>query len=198
MRQLRPHSSLFWQGLLACVVFLAPVFVVLYVLTIPNGPWPAVVFTQFLATLAVSLLGAGFFSATIWIGPGAIAERGFFGRKTRFERSAIGSILLAHTYTGPDLTPVPQLFVRDHDGHQLVRMRGQFWSREMMDDVIRLLDVPVTVSDDPVSIAELRDDHPQLLYWFERHPVWAALAFSGAVVAFGALLLLVLHLIGTL
>ena len=125
-----------------------------------------------------------------------IAERGFFGRKTRFERAQIGSILLAHTYTGPDLTPVPQLFVRDNDDRTLVRMRGQFWSRETMDLVIAELDVPLTESSDPVSISELRSDYPGILYWFEGHPVRSALVFSGAVAVFGALLLLVLHLIG--
>lgn len=194
MRLLRPHSYLLRRGLIACVVSLTPIFIVLYFITIPDGPWVIVVATQAVATLAVTLACSGYFAVAIWVGPGVIAERGFFGRKTRFETSGIGSIMLAHTYSSPDLTPIPQLFVCDHEGKSLVRMRGQFWPRETMDAVIEALPVPVTVDDDPVSIADLRHDFPGLLYWFERHPILAGLAFTGVVAVFGAVLLLVLHL----
>lgn len=194
MRALRPHSFLLRQGLVASIVSLTPIFGVLYFLTIPNGPWAIVVATQAVATIAITLACSGYFAVAIWVAPGVIAERGFFGRKTRFEASDIGSILVAHTYASPDLTPIPQLFVCDHDGKQLVRMRGQFWSRESMDAVIEALPVPVTETDGPVSIADLRHDFPGLLYWFERHPIWAGLAFTGIVALFGGVLLLVLQL----
>lgn len=198
MKLLRPRSSLISQGLLASVVFLTPVFVVLYFMTIPDGPWIVVLITQAVASLVVTYGAATYFWSSIWVSPGRIAERGFFARLNRFETTDIGSILLAETYSGPDLTTIPQLFVCDHDGKTLVRMRGQFWSRESMEAVIEALQVPVTHSEEPVSISELRRDFPQLLYWFERHPVWAGLAFSGLVAVFGVVLLLVLRLIGAM
>lgn len=191
MRLLRPYPALFRQGLIACIAFLTPVFVVLYWITVPSGPWRVVVGVQAVATAIVSLAAYAYFGTAIWVAPGEISERGFFGRRTRFERESIGSVILTHTYSGPDLTPIPQLFVCGHDGKQLVRMRGQFWSRESMDAVVSALGVPVTINDDPVSLADLRRDSPNLLYWFERRPVMLALVFSALIAAAGFIIVLV-------
>src|ERR1700710_566309 len=59
--KLRPLAQLFSQGLVAVVAFMTPVFIVLYVTTIPSGPWRAVLVTQVLATAVVVFGAAAYF-----------------------------------------------------------------------------------------------------------------------------------------
>jgi len=184
------------QGLIATVALLTPVFVTLYFLTLPNGPWLVVLVSQLIATVIVGFGIGSYYWTRIWLAPGLIEERGFFGRRTRFELADIGSVLFVETYTGHATERTPQLFVRGHGGEQLVRMRGQFWSRESMEIVAERLGAPVTRTDEALSIAELRRDYPGTLYWFERYPVAAAFVFAALIAVAGALLLWVLHLLG--
>jgi hypothetical protein len=188
---LRPHGHLFRQGVIASIAFMVPVFVVLYFLTIPRGTWAAVIVTQVLASAVVGLAAVAFFRVGIWVDAHGLTERGFFGFKRHVPIEEIGSIVRADTFDASGTRTFPQLFVCNHDGRQLVRMRGQFWSRESMDTVIRTLDVPFDPFAQALSTSELRSDHPDLLYWFERHPVLAALSFALATAALGALLLFV-------
>lgn len=193
---LRPQSSLFRQGLVASLVFMTPVFVVLYELTVPNGPWRLVLAVQVIAMGAVTLASIRFFATGIWVDSMGLRERGFFGRTTFVPIAEIGSLISAETFSGTEAEASPQLFLCDHEGRQLVRMRGQFWSRENMNVVIATLDVPHTTLEDAVSRRELQTSHPGLLYWFERRPVLAALAFTGATGAFGVIAMVVLNAFG--
>lgn len=187
---LRPFAHLFRQGLLATMAFMLPVFTVLYFLTVPDGPWQAVLVTQVVASVAVGLASSAYFTTAIWVDETGIAERGFFGRLSEHRIDRIGSIVVAETFVdGAD--PLPQLFVCDHEGRQLVRMRGQFWARASMDAVVQALDVPVTTVDATMTTGELRTEFPGLLYWFERHPIWTAAAFTGATGVIAALVALV-------
>jgi len=183
--KLRPHASVFRQGIIAVVAFMTPVFVVLYVLSVPLGPWKAVLVTQILATVAVVGASAAYFRLAIWVDRTSIAEVGFFGRTTRIEASEIGGVFFAEVFESSGTRTLPQLFVRDKQGRQVLRMRGQFWSRESMDTVLATLEVPRTARDDTVSLRELREEYPGLLYWFERRPVIAALVFSLGFLAVG-------------
>lgn len=187
--RVRPYSHLFNQGVAAVVVFMTPVFIVLYVLTYSNGRWVAVLVVQAIATLLVVLAGWGYFGTAIWVSATEISERGFFGRTQRFSRSSIGSVVLAETDVSTSAQTIPQLFVCDHDGTQLVRMRGQFWSRDSMELVKTTLDVPYRVVDQVLTVSELRRDYPGLLYWFERHPFLAALGFTSLIAGVGALVM---------
>lgn len=195
-RLLRPHSHLFRQGVTACVAFMTPVFAVLLSLTIPDGPWVATLVVMGLAAIAITLAAIAYFRAAIWIDPAGITERGFFGLRRHVPMAAIGSIVMAQTFDGSGPQSVPQLFVCDLDGRQVMRMRGQFWSRENMNLVIETLDVPFDPIADTLSARELRRDYPGLLYWFERHPGLAALALIGTTAAVGALVLLVFRVAG--
>lgn len=186
--KLRPHAHLFSQGIIAVVAFMAPVFVVLYVLTIPSGPWRAVLATQALATLAVLLATASYFRIAIWVDRTSITEVGFFGRTKRVEAHDIGSVFVADVFEASGTRTLPQLFVRDKEGRQVIRMRGQFWSRASMDTVLATLEVPRLARDESVSTRELRDEYPGLLYWFERRPIVAALAFTAGMAVVGSLI----------
>ncbi len=175
--KLRPHNDLFRQGITAVIAFMTPVFVVLYVMTVPTGPWKAVLITQILATVAVTGASFSYFRLAIWVDRSSITEIGFFGRTKRVEASQISSVFIADVFEASGTKTLPQLFVRDLEGRQVIRMRGQFWSRESMDRVVAILEVPREGRDDKVSTRELRDEYPGLLYWFERRPFIAALVF---------------------
>ena len=192
--RLLPHRSLFRQALIATLAFLLPVTGVLYWITIPNGPWPVVLATQILASLAFAIASWSFFAVGVWVSPAGIAERGFFGRRTYHPASDVDSILLVQTFHGGTET-IPQLFVCGLDNTQLVRMRGQFWSEHDMRRVAEILDVPITESAESLTPSELLQEYRSLLYWFERHPVLAAAAFSISVVIGGAVIWLVTLLV---
>ena len=193
--RIRPYSSLFRQGLISSIIFVVTVFVVLYFLTIPDGPWLLVLGVQIVVFVALALGAVGYFSATIWVSRSEIVERGFFGRRHRFPVASIDSIVLAHTASSGGET-LQQLFVRDAHGRQLVRMRGQFWSPESFDLVTSTLDVPVVRIEDVTTIRELRDQFPGLLFWFERHPVRAIIVTALSALAIGAATYVFLKLIG--
>lgn len=182
--RIRPYSFLFRQGLISSTIFTVTVFVVLYFLTVPDGPWVLVLGVQIVVAVTVALAAVGYFSATIWVSKSEIVERGFFGRRHRFPVSSIDSIVLANTSSSGGEV-LRQLFVRDAEGRQLVRMRGQFWSPESFDLVVRTLDVPVVKIEDVTTIRELRAQFPGLLFWFERHPVRAIIVTALCTVAIG-------------
>ena len=107
-------------------------------------------------------------------------------------------MILVTTYSASQPAGVPQLFVRDHSGKQLVRMRGGFWSRADMEIVAGTLDAPFIPVAAAMSTKEIHHEYPGLGYWFERRPVVAALVFVAVIVAVG-LLGIVLHMaVGTL
>jgi hypothetical protein len=109
-----------------------------------------------------------FFSATITVCGDGVRERGFFGRTRLVRPSDVGTILVVQLYDGSTLDTLPQLFVTDHTGRMLIRMRGQFWSTEAMDRVAEELDVPVTRPEEFMTLTQLRRTSPRMLYWFER------------------------------
>ncbi|CAN5351578.1 hypothetical protein BH11ACT2_BH11ACT2_03200 [soil metagenome] len=183
LRRLRPRRSLFWQASAAALAFLAPVSGALYYLTIPDGPWLLVLALQVLliATFFASYLS--YISLGFWVGPSGIAERGFFGLSKYVPREQIGSIVLVNTYRPGGTETRAQLFICDNAGMQLLRMRGQFWSMAPMLAVSDALDIPLTELTDDVTRAELLEEHPGLLYWFERHPVIIGIVGVAALAA---------------
>ncbi len=167
---LRPHAHLFTSGIVAVLALTTPVFAVLYWLTIPDGGWPLVLAIHIVVVLATVLAMLAYFGTTIQILPDSVRERGFFGRVTDIRPGMVGSVVLLNLYESSTLDTLPQLFVTDVDGRLLLRMRGQFWSREDMERVAEELDVPVTTRSESITLTELRRDSPELLYWFERFP----------------------------
>jgi hypothetical protein len=190
LRRLRPRRSLFWQALAGMLAFLVPVSAALYFLTIPDGPWRIVVLLQ--ALVLVTFIAAYFSYRHLgfWVGPSGIAERGFFGLSKYVPREEIGSIVLVTSYFTADAEAHAQLFICDPGGAQLLRMRGQFWAMERMRAVSETLDLPLTELNQHVTRAELLEDHPGLLYWFERHPVVIAIVALAVVLAAGLVSLL--------
>jgi hypothetical protein len=196
LRAIKPTSAVLRRSALATGVFLVPFSVILYLITVPKGPWDLVLATEVIVLLVLLLSVIGFRRAGFWVGPEGIAERGFFGAKRFVPVSEIDSVVVVEHFENSESDSIPQLFVCDANGKQLVRMRGQFWSRESMDFVSETLPVPIKEVTDPVTAAELLDEYPGLLYWFERHPTIAATMFSAAVIVGGVALYFVLGALG--
>ena len=195
--RLRPRRSLFWRGTTAVLAFFVPAFGVLFFLTVPNGPWPLVLGGTVLVASAFAYSVISYNRLGVWVTPEGITERGFFGKATTVDVADIGSIVLADVFpTGTSSDTVPQLFVCDADGWQRIRLRGQFWSRESMNEIVAILDAPLNQIDRPISTSELYATYPGLLYWFERRPVIAALIFGGVLVLGGLVLYGVLVSVG--
>lgn len=193
--RVRPRFRLFRDGLLACVVFITPVFVVAYWQTAGTPRLALVVALHALATLLVTVAGWRYFAVGVWIDDVTISERGFFSRRRTFQRSAITSVLRATTF-GNGAEPVQQLFVRADDDRVVIRLRGQFWSTESMDAVVADLGVPTTELPATLSNRELAGDHPHLVYWFERNRVTAGIALGAAIGVVGAIALGLVALFG--
>ncbi|MGV8876719.1 MAG: hypothetical protein ACOH1K_04325 [Rhodoglobus sp.] len=195
--RLRLDRSLLNRGMIAALVFSVPVFGVLYVIVRPDGAWPAVLATQ-LATLLLAIAGTiRFFRTAIWIGPefSRVTERGFFGQLGSFDAAEAESILLAEVYTSDGSESRLQLAVLGANKRRLLRMRGQYWTRQDMDAVVAALDVPVHRIPETVSIGELRTDYPYALYFLERHPMLVALSAVGGTAVTAGLFFLVIGLV---
>jgi hypothetical protein len=137
-------------------------------LTIPNGTWLPVVVIMLLLMLLLGLSMIAYYRTSIWVGRSHVAERGFFGRMTSVPAGSIDSIMMLDLYQSGTLDTHPQLFVTGADGRVLLRMRGQYWSRSDMESVAEQLEVPVVHVPEPVTLRELNQARPELLYWFER------------------------------
>jgi hypothetical protein len=166
--RIRPHGHLFRQTTVALLLLLTPVAGVILWLTIPNGTWLPVVVALLIVMLHFGLAMIAFYRTSIWVGRSFIAERGFFGRMRRMPAESIDSIMLLELYQTGTLDTHPQLFVTDADDHVLLRMRGQYWSREDMESVAEHLEAPLIHVPDPLTLRDLGELRPELLYWFER------------------------------
>ena len=168
---LRPRGQLLRHSAVAGLALFAPIFSVLYWLTVPTGSWRPVAAAQVVLIL-VCVLGVVAYRRTgIWVDHSGITERGFFGRVDSFAAAEVGSILLLELYLGDALDTHAHLFVTGSDGRLLVRMRGQYYSRFAMDTVIEQLAAPVVRVEEPMTLQELNRARPELLYWFERRLV---------------------------
>ena len=168
---LRPHRHLLVNGVIATLALTTPVFAVAYWLTIPTGSWPWVLALHVLTAIVVVLLVLRFRRTTVTVSPAGVRERGFLGQVNEISNTEIGSICLIEIYRDNALDTQPNLFVLDRSGAVRVRLRGQYWSRAIMEDVADVLDRPVVNVSDTITLSEMRSARPEWLYWFERVPL---------------------------
>lgn len=168
---LRPRRTLARTIGLPVLALALPLLVTLAWVLRPLGP--AAVAGALLAAIG---LGALAFAAWVRyqrteaaVSPHGIVERGFFGRVHSVARRDVAGVLRVETYRGDTLETAKQLFVVDHEGRCVFRMRGTFWDDASMDLVAEILGVDEVVRTEPVTLSELRASDPKLLYWFEGH-----------------------------
>ncbi|QAV71130.1 hypothetical protein ESZ53_12170 [Salinibacterium sp. UTAS2018] len=195
-----PPRSLYHRGLIAGLAFLGPVFGVLYIIVLPDGPWLAVVITQIVAILVAVGAIVAYFRIGIWFSAEApvVSERGFFGRTVHFNKADAEHMLVAEVYTSDGLESRPTLAVMGPNKRRLLRMRGQYWAPEHFDLVAAAFSVPTTRIAGTVSTGEIREDYPESLYFFERHPTAFIAVAIGATAATAAILMAALAYLRTL
>lgn len=188
---IRPRVQIIRQTRLAAAALILPVFAAMLWFAIPRGTWLRVAIA-FAFVLALYLAGAALLrGVSIRLGPDGLVERGFFRRQNRIPAKRIAAAVVIDVYRGVTAETNRQLFLVDTTGELLVRMRGEFWTNEAIETVAAAYGVPVRRAVDPVTTVRLRNDHPELLFWFERWPWAGRLAIAG-VIALLALILIAL------
>ena len=185
---LRPERSLFWRGLGSSSAFIFTITTVLYFVAGSAEHFPAIIAMQGIGVAAALTAYILYKRSGIWVTPGGVSERGFFGRWVYVPVNDIDMVLLAQIYRDSGTSTASQLFLCGADGSQLMRLRGQFWSPTKMRLVAEILDIPITRAGTPMSSQELLVEYPRLLYWFEKQPLTIAVAKVLAVLT-GLLLL---------
>jgi hypothetical protein len=184
------------QGSVAGLAFFVPIFGVLFFLTVPYGPWITVLVIAIIIIAAYVTAVMLYRRVGVWVSASGVTERGYFGRENHLDIDQIGSIVVVETYHGGGVETTTQLFVVDKAERNAIRMRGQFWSLEAMNVVQDTLKVPTKQLGESLSTRELLAQYPDLLYWFERRPVVAVLAFTASIVVAGVALFLGLDMLG--
>jgi len=164
----RPHPYPFQQWTIAILHLMAPIFVVLYWLTVPTGSWLPVAVAQAILTTSFGLAVTSYYLATIRVDASGLTTRTLLGRKRTFPLAQIGGVVRLDLYRGGSLDVRQHLFLVDLDGRLLTRMHGICWANEAMDTVTLALGVPVTHELEPLSLRDLSLSRPELLHWVER------------------------------
>lgn len=174
MHVLRAEASVYRNIGLGVLALFAPVFAVLYWIMIPAGTWFWVASAQLVTTLAclAALLGA--YRAYVRVDATGLSVRGILGHIHTVSASEVDSVILVDLYRSAALDTQPQLFVVGQSGELLMRMRGQFWTKEAMDTVADEFGAPVVRVAEPLTLHDLNRWKPGLLYWFERRRVTRA------------------------
>jgi len=170
---LRPRRSLGWSYSIAAAALVLPLLAVeLWVLD-PTGSWPVVAATAAIVFVLMCLGWVAYRRTRVSISRQGIVERGFFGATTVVAARDVAKVLRIQLYRPNSLETTEELFVVCRGGRGRFRMRGRFWDAASMDLVARTLDVEEVTRPDPVTLAELRESDPGLLYWFERRALMA-------------------------
>ncbi len=165
------RRRLLGQGLVAVASLTAPILLVLFWLTVPDGPWVWVVGAAAAIVLLVLYAVVQYFRVSVTVTPTHIIEKTFFSGVKRIPLDDVARAVLLDLHRTLAAEPRRQLFVLDADGRVLVRMRGDYWSTASIHKVAEhLVTVPVEHIDEALTLDELQRTNPLMLYWFERRP----------------------------
>ncbi|GAA1703698.1 hypothetical protein GCM10009792_24820 [Microcella alkalica] len=182
----RPRRRLLRDGLLAIglvlIVLGAPLL-----LTVPNGNGPVVIAAAGVVVVLCVIGVLDFARAAITITEGELVKRAFLTPPFRVPLDRIESVHVLEVYPSGTTRSVPQLLALSAEGERLFRMRGQFWTRNAIDQVAEATKAVVIRSDEPLTQKEFHDQWQQAAYWYENRPVLAAAGFTGAVVVAAAI-----------
>jgi hypothetical protein len=164
----RPSAYPFQQWTIAVLVLMAPIFSVLYWLTVPTGTWLPVALTQAVLTVLLCLGVLSYYLTAMWADASGLTKRDLLGRRHVFPVERIGGAVRLELSRSGSLSPQPPLFLLDTDGRLLTRMHVLYWPSEAMDAVTDALGVAVARDPEPLTLRELSRSRPELLHWFER------------------------------
>lgn len=166
---LRPHAPIIKQWSVAVLAFVAPIFVALYWLTVPDGRWPLVL-AMHLAFTAIAAAGLVSYSlVSVTAGPEGLRRRDALGRRRTFPSDAIGRLLHVPLSRNGSAAVQPQVFVLGTDGRLLTRLHAAFWSVEGLDSVLAALALPAAIEaiEEPMTLAQFDRAWPGLLHRLE-------------------------------
>lgn len=168
VQTLRPRRTLGWSIGLPVATLAVPLLAAeLWLLGTRDG-WPIVAATGAAITLLILAAWVGFRRSRASISRYGIVERGFFGGVSTVASRDVAGVLRVNLYRSNSLDTTQELFVVERTGRGAFRMRGRFWDEPTMDQVADVLGVEETVGAEPMTLSELREANPRLLYWFER------------------------------
>ena len=165
----RPKTDL-WSGAWAiwCAIT-TPVFLTLYVLTVPEGRWAPFLVVHIVLLL---LFGAALHrlkGAGIELSPDGIRERAYFMSVVTTPVDTIASVTVIRVFDSLSNDISYQLFMVDSSGRTVLRVRGQLWHRADLARITNFYSVPVDAPQEVLTGRELRRQHGGKLSWFERH-----------------------------
>lgn len=167
----RVRQGLLAQGIAALLALSVPILVVLYWLTIPSGAWVWVAVAQAVILVAMIVSTVRFLRVRVSVTPTHLLERRFFFGTTRIPLDSIARVIMLEMHRTMASQSRLQMFVLDSDGLPLLRMRGEYWSRNSINRIASHLTMaPIEHVDHPVTLDELQSTRPEMLYWFERRP----------------------------
>jgi hypothetical protein len=165
---LRPRRTLTRSIGLPITALVLPLLAAELWLLDPSGAWPVVAWTGVFTAVLVVAAWVAYQRTQASVSTYGIVERGFFGGTYTVAARDIEGVLRVQMYRSNSLDTTQELFVVSRTGRGVFRMRGRFWNTATMDRVAAILGAEETVRSEPVTLSELRQTDPELLYWFER------------------------------
>ena len=165
---LRPRRTLTRSIGLPIAALALPVLAAELWLLDPSGTWPIVAWTGLVTAALITIAWLAYQRTQASVSEYGIVERGFFGGTYTVAARDIAGILRVEMYRPNSLDTTHELFVVSRNGRGVFRMRGRFWNSATMDQISEILGAEESVRTEPVTLAELRETDPNLLYWFER------------------------------
>ncbi|MCY7326846.1 MAG: hypothetical protein LH605_12080 [Microbacteriaceae bacterium] len=165
----RPKRDLWLTAWVVWAAVTLPVFLTLYVLTVPAGRWAPFVGAHVGLLLLFALAAQRLKGAGVALAPDGIRERAYFGRVVFTPVDLVASVILIQVFDSLSNDISHQLFIVDANGRTLLRLRGQLWHPTDLKRIASFYSVPVHAPAEVVTWRELRRDHGSKLSWFERH-----------------------------
>lgn len=168
VQTLRPRRTLGWSIGLPVATLAVPILAAELWILGAREAWPVFAATAAVVAVLIVVAWVGYRRSRASISRYGIVERGFFGGVSTVASRDVAGVLRVHLYRANSLDTTQELFVVERTGRGAFRMRGRFWDEPTMDQVAEVLGVEETVGSEPMTLSELREANPRLLYWFER------------------------------
>ncbi|WP_168186205.1 hypothetical protein [Agromyces badenianii] len=168
VQTLRPRRTLGWSIGMTIAALALPLLAAELWLMNTRESWPVIAATASVGVVLILVAWFGYRRTRASISKYGIVEHGFFGGVSTVAARDVAGVLRVQLYRANSLDTTQELFVVERTGRGAFRMRGRFWDEPTMDRVADVLGVEETVGSEPMTLAELREANPRLLYWFER------------------------------
>jgi hypothetical protein len=197
----RPRSTeyLGWLSRGFLVLVMAPVSLVYVVLTGASVTRSGLIAILCIAVAAASPLCVTHFymlRAYVVITPTHIGKAGFTGRPKMRPRSEVGTVLMAKMRYHADPRKFQSLFLFDHAGRRIMRLRSMYWTPSDMERIPSALGITPVVRG-MVTSPELAKEYPHAVMGFERRPLfYAAVTVLMVIIVVPALIAIVMTTLG--